>query len=256
MRYRSATMTLTPSALDAQRFFDSSILALVWLDARSAHKRLGPTADAQWRAFAGGSVLNEADRLVLALRDAAVAFPSVFSGRTVFGLSGSTDDEPLGPELFAPFKGQSAKAFRGTIEAPSDAVSLVDALASRWGVALDLAVDAPSLGPTSRVVVAGTSALRALTARFAQQPELDAASQWLVVADAPAARHIAACAAMALGARSAPKIVASSRCLDARATLVANGFERVDRVLLSKDATEAERAACEALSSAGGAKRS
>lgn len=231
---------------EAESFLRGAFCALVFLDAKGGgSKRVGPVADARWRAFAGANpTLTEPDRLALLLRDASALHPAVFSARAVFALRGVSEDEPFGPWSRELSPGETAPLFRAPPEVTSDALALFDAIAERWGLSIEREERDESLGPTSRVVLAGAAALRAACVRFAQDGSLDASAQWIVVADAPAARQLAGAAAMALGSKRALKavtVLSSREAERSRDELVARGIDRADRLWVSDDADARER---------------
>ncbi len=248
-------MTNSDAERESVCFLESSVLALAWLDARAATpRRLGAAADARWRAFAGTSAaLTEPDRLALLLRDAAVLHPGAFSARAVFALPGLCADEPFGAWAGELAPGATAKRLKAPPAAPTDAVALFDAVAARWALSVTERAQDAALGPTTRVALAGASALRAATARFAREGGLDAGAQWLVVTERPALRQLAGVAAMALGSKRAARVVTVSEARGAKSALVAAGVERVDRVWISEDATKDEAAAALALAATMGA---
>jgi hypothetical protein len=89
-----------PSPAQAERFYRAGVLGLRALEAREGRgRRLGPAADATWRAFRGDpGELDDRDRLDLLLRDAAATSPLAFAPRRIFALAGLSDDEPFGHE--------------------------------------------------------------------------------------------------------------------------------------------------------------
>ena len=250
------TSTVVDVERYAERFLRAAFVALAWLDGSAASpKRLGPTADARWRAFADApTTVTEPDRLALLLRDAAVLHPAAYSARAVFALRGVTDDERFGLWSHELAKRETAPLFRAPPQVGPSALALFDAVAERWGASSAALSRNESLGPTTRLVLAGVAALRAACERFAQDRALDAGSQWTVVADEPSARHLAGVAAMALGSTRAPRVVTTREASQPRATLVTLGIDRVDRLWVSEDASACEQAAANALASAMGLK--
>jgi hypothetical protein len=240
-------MTATSSAIShtqTDAFYRAAVLGLGWLDTReSSPRRFGPAADASWRNYAGVPAdLTELDRLELLLRDAASLYPDAFSPRAVFALPGLTDDEPFGPWDHTPAPGLARDAFRTLPSSTRDLSAFLRDVAQAWSRPLGVAAELPSLGPTSRLLVVGAGALVSVAARFAQDRALSFREQVLVVTDDPAVRHLAALAALALGALQGPPCMPTSvepSALTARRVLVS-----------ADDATTVERAAAERLQTA------
>lgn len=235
---------MLPTESQTDAFYRSAALGLVWLDAReSTARRFGPVADAAWRTFAGHpSALSELDRVELLLRDAAMLHPDAFGARAVFALEGTTDDEPFGQWLSAPSYGLASQILKSP-PAPSTSMrALLEAGARAWSLTLDPDVQAPSIGPTSRVLCVGASAFVALAAQFEGDRALALHEQVLVLTSSPAVRQLVGLATLALGERSAPRIVDTTASLDA---LKLAGVTRIDTVVSSDDASTEERATAE-----------
>jgi hypothetical protein len=232
---------ITEAQTDA--FYAAAALGVAWLDAReSSPRRFGPAADASWRTYAGTpSDLSDLDRLELLLRDASSLYPDAFSPRAVFALPGLTDDEPFGQWAHAPAPGIARDTFRAPPVAPSSARALLEAAARHWNLPLGVASALPAIGPTTRVLVVGATALLAVVDRFAVNRDLSLHEQIVVLTDAPALRHLAGLAALALGELRGPPCVAPD------GASLGDAPARVDVLASSDDATAEERAAAEAL---------
>ena len=237
---------IPPTEAQTDAFYRASTLGLAWLDAReSAPRRFGSAADASWRNYAGTPTdLTELDRLELLLRDAASLYPDAFSPRAVFAIPGLTDDEPFGQWSHVPTPGLARDAFRTPPAPVADVRAFLTDAAREWSVALGTPAPLLPIGPTTRVLVVGAAALVAVAARFADNRDLAFHEQVVVVTDAPALRHLAGLAALALGELRAP------RCLSPDVTPsspAAASVAALDLLASSDDASTDERTAAEAL---------
>jgi hypothetical protein len=222
------------SAADITRFYGASTFALRGID-RASGLRFGADADARWRLFRGE--LEDADRLDLLLRDAAVAHPGGFAARIVFDLEGLADDEPFGPD-WPGIDASSATAMLRDASA-RQRVELTD-LASIWGLSAQRLPKTrlDGITPATRIVAAGSIAVLALAEHFAAQPGFDLGDQVTFIGDGPASRHLFGLAVALLGGTS------QARILNSR---ISKASGRVDRVLVSDDASVDEKRAAEAL---------
>lgn len=245
-RTPAAPMDAAPTESQTDAFYAASALGLAWLDAReSSPRRFGSAADASWRNYAGTPTdLTELDRFELLLRDAASLYPDAFSPRAVFAVPGLTDDEPFGQWAHEPAPGLARDTFRTPPTPAVDVRALLAEAARAWSLSLGASPALPPVGPTTRVLVVGAAALVAVAARFAEHRDLSFPEQVVVLSDAPVIRHLAGLAALALGELHAP------RCLSpavAPSTPAAGGFDPIDVLASSDDASTDERAAAEAL---------
>jgi hypothetical protein len=192
---------------DRAAFYRASLAALRYCDAREARsRRFGPDADSAWLSFAGD--MGASERIDLLLRDADVQWPQAFAPRLVFGLAGLADDEPFGA-AWASLEPALAEELWQTISSalPSkDVAELTDMAARAWGHAL-VPVPVPELTPTTRLIVAGASAIAAVARAFAQKPTLAWSDQVLVVAGRPFERQLAALTAPILGSNHPTNVV-------------------------------------------------
>lgn len=217
-------MTL-PSDDDLARFYRTAALGLAHLEQREGRgRRFGEAAVARWRALseprgagAGHTLMRQADRLELLLRDAAVTSPLAFSARLVFGLEALPGDEPFGhewpgaPEELA--RGWLADAARAE---PIDAEALLAKGAETWRLLMAPPSAALSglvaeLSPATRVVCAGYGAIAALLARAPQESELELGEQVLLVAHDPGPRQVFGLALLATKSRARPLLAPSTR---------------------------------------------
>ncbi len=237
-RSHEAHPDVTPiSDLEVEAFYRASLLGLAWLDAHeSTPRRFGPAADATWRNYAGTpAALQALDRVELLLRDGASVYPDAFSPRAVFTLDGLTDDEPFGPWSRRPTDELLTRAFDTPPVAPTGLRALLTDAARAWGCEPGSCAPITGIGPTTRVALFGVGALVAVTEHFAERRDLSFHEQVIVIADGPAARHLAALASLALREPRAPRCIVSS--LDAEARRAA-GVPGVDRVFVSDDAPD------------------
>ena len=192
---------------DRAAFYGASLAALRFCDARDARsRRFGPEADSAWLGFAGD--MGASERIDLLLRDADVQWPQAFAPRLVFGLAGLADDEPFGA-AWAGLEPALAEDLWQTIStAPptKDVAELINTAAGAWGHTL-VPVPVPELTSTTRLIVAGASAIAATARSFAQSSTVAWSDQVLVIAGRPFERHLAALMAPLLGANHPTNIV-------------------------------------------------
>lgn len=192
---------------DRAAFYRASLAALRFCDAREARsRRFGPDADAAWHGFAGD--MGASERIDLLLCDADVQWPQAFAPRVVFGLTGLADDEPFGAAWASLEPALGEELWRAIDAAASgkDVTELTETAARAWGQQL-VPVNVPGLTPTTRLIVAGASAIAATARMFARDSTLAWNDQVLVVAARPFERHLAALAAPILGANHPTNLV-------------------------------------------------
>lgn len=219
----SRATSISDAARDA--FYVAAVAGLRALDAREpTPRRFGPDADIRWSSFAGS--LTDADRLDLLLRD-ATNWGAAFSPSEAFGLFGLAPDEPFGPD-WRPLLPSAAR--RLFASAPADSPRDYAALLGLDPKPFTL----PPLVASTRVAVAGPSALVALADAFQNNPDLRWSSQVLAVASTPSHRQLAALLALATHAPSRTPLVHPGP--DPTSTLRSAGFAQVDHALASNDA--------------------
>lgn len=214
-----------PTPPQRTAFYSAAAAGLRAIEARRAD-RFGPDADARWRGFAGA--LNDADRLDLLLRDAAVTWGPAFSAAEVFGTFGLAPDEPFGPDWQSLAPPAAARLLRDARPTPE-----IDELAALLGVAAR-PVEIPSLTASRRLAVAGGAAMIALAKVFAARPELRWSDQILVVATSPAHRQLAGL--LAISARSPGRTRLVRPAADVRGALKAAGLTQIEIAIVSDDA--------------------
>jgi hypothetical protein len=242
--------SVSPAQLES--FYRAATVALRVLDTREGRgRRFGDHADATWRAFRGpAGELGAADRLELLVREAAVLHRGAFSASLLFALPGLAADEPLGPEWPAlPVALAETLVRSGSRPAPAtELVATLREVAEAWGLPLAvtpaLSALAARLGPASRAVVAGPSAIAAVAEQLAGRSDTDFADQLVLVSDHPGERQLFGVAALALGSRGTPRFLAPAAASAERGLAGA-------LALVSDDAAPASRIA--ALSYTGAA---
>lgn len=193
---------------DRSAYYRASLRCLRFCEAREARsRRFGGEADSVWKEFCGE--MATIDRIDLLLRDADLQWPRAFAPRVVFRLVGLSGDEPFGPQwegLPSVLGEQIWTEVAGAAPA-GDLPTLLVSLAAAWEQRL-VPVEVPVFTPTSRLVVAGPSAMAQVISAFGRGQDLSWAEQVLVVAEKPFARHLAAMAAALLRASGPTRLVA------------------------------------------------
>lgn len=242
-----ANHSLSIENSDAERFYRSAVLGLCALDSREGSgRRLGPDADARWRAFRGA--LRDSDRIDWLLRDAAATQPLGFAPRALFRLAGLTQDEPFGRSWAGLHEPLAIELLsQATRHAPSSLTALLQSVIAIWGLSPQLlpAGSVDHLRAASRVVIAGAGAVLAVLPQFAERRDFDLADQVLLVADGAGVRQLFGLGAAWLATNRSPRCLGSQDLAAglAASTVRAAGFDRLDEAILSDDATDAERAA-------------
>jgi hypothetical protein len=208
-------------------FYGAAVLGLRALDARErTPRRFGADADARWKQFAGA--LGACDRIDILLRDAAGTWGAAFSPSQCFGFFGLAEDEPFGPD----WGGIDDHAAKRLLAEP-DAPATLEHIAYGLGVKA-ASVPVPLLTPSTKLVVAGGTAIVSVAKVFGDDRALSWTDQVVVVADKPAWRQLAGLAAVLLGARGRAILVRPSE--DAEDALRNAGFAHVDAPAVSPDA--------------------
>lgn len=223
-------MTPSPTPVspkDRDTFYAAALAGLRALDRREgSSRRFGPDADARWQSIRGA--LNDADRIDLLLRDAAVTWGVGFSPAEAFGLFGLAPDEPFGPD----WQSLSAASARRHLESDSDVVD-PEKLGVLMGITpVPVPLETPST--STRLVVAGGAALIAVARAFAERRDLSWSDQVLCVATTARHRQLAGLLAVLVGAGARTRLARPHE--DTRATLKAAGFAQVDVAIVSPDA--------------------
>jgi hypothetical protein len=246
-----------PSPTQVESFYRAGALGLRALEAREGRgRRLGPAADATWRAFRGDpGELDDRDRLDILLRDAAVTSPLAFAPRRIFALAGLSDDDPFGhawPGLPVSL-GKTLLHEAVADLAPRPAHVVLGDVASAWGLAPSASfagAAVTSLGPASRVAAAGAGAVLLLAEHFASRSDLDLGDQVLFLTDRPGERQLFGLATLLLGKPMAPRIALPEAALESGSRVF--GFDRLTAALVSDDAAAAARDAALSLGQGGG----
>jgi hypothetical protein len=233
-------VTIPVTSQDRSAFYGAAVLGLRALDARErTARRFGADAEARWTQFAGA--LGAGERLDILLRDAAGTWGAAFSPSECFGFFGLADDEPFGPD-WGGIDDHAAKRLLAEPDAPAS----LEHIAYGLGVKAS-SVPVPPLTPSTKLVVAGGTAVVSVAKAFSENTALSWTDQVVVLADKPAWRQLAGLAAVVLGARGRTVIVRPSA--DAANALRAAGFAHLDAAIGSPDA---EPEAAELARKAGG----
>jgi hypothetical protein len=219
------TTPVTPQ--DRSAFYGAAVLGLRALDARErTARRFGADAAARWTQFAGA--LGAGDRLDILLRDAAGTWGAAFSPSECFGFFGLADDEPFGPD-WGGIDDHAAKRLLAEPDAPAS----LEHIAYGLGVKAS-SVPVPPLTPSTKLVVAGGTAVVSVAKAFSENTALSWTDQVVVLAGKPAWRQLAGLAAVVLGARGRTVILRPGA--DAEGALRAAGFAHLDAAVVSPDA--------------------
>ena len=219
------TTPLTPQ--DRAAFYAAAVLGLRALDAReTTPRRLGADAATRWTQFAGA--LGAGDRIDILLRDAAGTWGAAFSPSECFGFFGLADDEPFGPD-WGGIDDHAAKRLLAEPDAPSTLEHVA------YGLGVKAAhVPVPAISPSTKLVVAGGTAIVSVAKVFAENQGLSWTDQVVVVANKGAWRQLAGLAAVLLGARGRTALVRPTEGADS--ALRAAGFAHLDAAVVSPDA--------------------
>jgi hypothetical protein len=168
------------------------------------------------------------DRIDILLRDAAGTWGAAFSPSECFGFFGLADDEPFGPDWNG-IDDHSAKRLLAEPDAPATFGHIAIGLGVKAG-----SVSVPHITPSTKLVVAGGTAIVSVATVFAENKALSWTDQVVVVADKPAWRQLAGLAAVLLGARGRTVLV---RAVEGAESAPRNtGFAHLDAAVISPDA--------------------
>lgn len=221
-------MTNPVMSQERAAFYSAAVIGLRALDARERHaRRFGTDAETRWAQFAGA--LGAGDRLDILLRDAAGTWGAAFSPSECFDFFGLAADEPFGPD-WGGIDDPSAKRLFAEPNAPAT----LDHIAHGLGVKA-ASVPLPPLTPSTKLVIAGGTAIVSVAKAFSENAALSWTDQVVVLADKPAWRQLAGLAAVVLGARGRTVVVRPGE--GAEAALRAAGFVHLDAAVVSPDAT-------------------
>jgi hypothetical protein len=232
-------MTAIPSsAVSELAFYEASLRALRYVETRSpTGRRFGPDADAMWRTFRGH--LTAADRIELLLRDADAEYPGSFGARKAYALRGVGDDDAFGPNWPRPAATDADALWRRVLAepVPSDPRAAISACAAALGASLR-PVALPKITATTRLLIAGPSAIASVAVAFASGRDLAWADQVRCVASPPAHRQLALLCAALIGAKPTAVLAASEPLPD-------RGL--FDAHVASEDADPADRSVVQAV---------
>jgi hypothetical protein len=233
--------TRRKSYVDGQRsYYAAALTALRFAEQRSpTGRRFGKEADAAWRAFKGS--LTMADRIDLLLRNADAQWKQAFGARSVYALRAIAEDEPYGAE-WQPLSARVAdKLWRelNDIEAPRNVKAALRDCAAAWELSLKKVTVEP-LRATTKLVLAGPSAIAAYCEHFAEEKSLAWARQVACIATSPAHRQLAFLAGALVDSTEPAQVLAAAE---------AKGLKRAGRAVVSPDADAADAAAAESAGS-------
>jgi hypothetical protein len=243
-------MPALPPAIVAS-FYRAAAHGLAALDnAPGGRRRFGPDADATWKAFRGE--LRDEDRLELLVRDAAAVSPSAFAPRVVFALDGLAGDEPFGPEWTGAPAQLAMTLLRESAAAKQvGVVETLRAVAAAWHLEPQPIAESEfaSIGPASRMLVAGAGAILGLAQHASSRGGMDLADQALLVTDHPGHRQLFGMAAALLGST---KPAASIKPDAGDGAVRELGFPHVNVVLVSAGASSEAKATAQRLGGKAG----
>jgi hypothetical protein len=229
---------------DTDRFYRTALPALcAWEHHEPSKRRFGADADAAWAMFRGH--LDDADRIDLLIRDAAVKHPAAFAPRTVFAFADLPEDEPFGPRWTSPYGPDTGRrAWRETLERcglpPRE---LWRSALEAWGVTPEPLELRSALDSTSRVLVVGTTAIAALAERFLDHREaLDWGRQVVAVAAMPAGVQLAGTLPLCAGTKESARAwrITDRNAEQGPACMEEAGMRRPDIVVGSRQPTDLE----------------
>lgn len=196
--------------MGVRAYYESALTALRYLEHRApTGRRFGQDADLRWSSFRGH--LQDVDRIDLLLRDADAQWPGSMGARRVFNRHGVAEDDAFGKE-WAPLEPVAgAELWRDANGTPpaENLGAVLSRIAAVWKLSLQPHRH-EAVSPSSRLVVAGASAVAALAQSFEGRSDLNWADQVAVVASDPPTRQLAAFCGAALNATNAtPALLAA-----------------------------------------------
>lgn len=179
-------------------YYEAALSALHYLEHKApTGRRFGQDADLRWGAFKGH--LQDVDRLELLVRDADAQWPGSMGARRVFNRKGVAEDDAFGTEWESLDAVAGAELWRAAVTTPAaeNLGAALSRIADAWGLSLE-PHSHTDVSPSSRMVVAGASAIAALAQVFDGRSDLDWGDQVAVVATDPGVRQLAAFCGAAL----------------------------------------------------------
>ncbi|MCP4504680.1 MAG: hypothetical protein GY822_32650 [Deltaproteobacteria bacterium] len=244
-------MPATPESEDVFSFYKAALSAAQQMDALGGDPQFSDDADVAWKGYSGD--LPSLIRFELILKNLAALYPAAFAPGPIFQLSGWYDDDAWGAVFKRPPQAELESLWRGK-KTPSSTNAALEQVCNAWHLAPPGTLDS-ELSTSSSLIVAGSAAMAAVAVRFANQDELDARSQILLVSDQPVARQLLG-VACAFGLRQGIPMVltpTSERKADDDSTQNALkeadsiGFRRANLLVTSSDASIEEKATAESL---------
>lgn len=188
-------------------YYEAALTALRYVEHRApSGRRFGQDADLLWASFRGH--LADVDRIDLLVRDADAQWPGSMGARRVFDRHGVAVDDAFGKEWERLDPVAGADLFRETVAAPAPANlgAALSRIAAAWRLPLH-PFPHDAVSPSTRLVLAGPSAIAALAQAFEDRSDLDWADQVAVVASDPGARQLAAFCGAALNVTNAMPVL-------------------------------------------------
>jgi len=196
-------------------YYRAALTALHYVEHRApTGRRFGQDADLLWASFRGH--LQDIDRIDLLLRDADAQWPGSLGARRVFDLRGVAEDDAFGKDWTPLDPVVGAELWRETLDepAPEDLGAALSRIAAVWDLSLAPFSHEP-VAPSSRLVLAGPSAVAALAQAFEGQSDLDWADQVAIVASSPGTRQLAAFCGAALNVTKPTVLLAAEQSPEA-----------------------------------------
>ncbi len=245
----------TPAADQVDAFYRAGLEGLRYIEAREGRgRRFGEASQAAWSAL--GGEFDARDRLDLLLRDAAAVHPLAFAPRVVFEMTWLADDEPFGAEWPGARAALAETLLReGRAKGTDDLTELFLTSAKRWAlpepqVTAALSDAATRIAPSSRILLAGSSAMLALIQATSARRDLDLAEQVVVLASSTAERQLWGLALMGATARTRPRVLSAEAATPEHVRAL--GVSHLDFALVSDESSGAAGTAKTILSELGG----
>lgn len=229
-----------------ESFYQASLVGLRLLEQRGqGRSRFGADADALWQGFSGH--LTATDRIDLLLRDASMTWAAAFAPARVFGFPGLADDEPFGPDWRGVDEILAKRLWKAAASEPLPRwEAALDQALTAWGLEVTPSEPPEALSPATRVLVVGPSAVAGAIRLFAGREDLRWSEQVVVVASAPAARHLAGLGALLVSGQGPTRLVSptdsEAEGAQPAARVKAAGMTAVDVIWESDDAAGDDRA--------------
>ncbi len=221
--------------MDGQRsYYSAALTALRFVEERQpTGRRFGKDADAAWRSFKGH--LTAADRIDLLLRDADVQWRSAFGARSVYALPAVAEDESFGAQWESLRTRAAEELWREIAKKPppGDPSEAILRCAAAWDIRLQ-PVDVGRVSASTKLLLAGPSAVASAMAHFSKVAGLSWSDQVLCIATPYGHRQLALLSGALLNADGPARLASAER---------ASELPAANRVLVSDDAAPEDAAA-------------